>query len=181
MQRQNEILRQLAEDIRPLQEQIERNMHEVEQRQRAERETQQRRKLAEHKFRSLAWELVAEADIMVQRLCDGVLRKGVQVDAEYPTEGVDARCVVQIEPTADFPQPFCFALRFPHSPNLEDKIELQVTLSDTADQPGEVVSATHISPDDCDRRALREWVSQGIAAAVRRYFEMRASHGGVPG
>lgn len=123
----------------------------------------------------LAGELVGEAESMMQRLCERLIVGGSEIETEYPTEGVRPKCVLQIEPTFDFPETFCVALQFPTDPDLDGTIEVQVTESRKANGPAEVVSQTQFSLDGCNRDKLREWVAQGIALAAKRYFEARAN------
>ena len=117
---------------------------------------------------------MSEAESMMQRLSERLIHSGFGIETEYPTEGVCPRCVLEIEPTSDFPKAFCVTLQFPSNPDLDRTIEIAVRRSNTKEEAGCLVSNTHFSLNDCDREELRQWVCQNIALAVKQYFEMRA-------
>ena len=174
MPSQDDILRNLVEEIRPFQQAIDANLRELEDQQRRNQEHQKQKDIREERYRLLAGQLVGEAESMMQRLCERLLHGGFDIETEFPTEGVDPKCVLEIDPTPDFPKGFWVTLRFPPNPDLDQAIEIVVRKSNTKGEVGSLVSNTHFSLDDCDREELRQWVDQSIALAVRQYFEMRA-------
>lgn len=174
MPSQDDILRKLVEEIRPFQQAIDANLRKLEDQQRRNQEREKQRNIREERYRMLAGELVGEAESMMQRTCERLLHGGFDVETEYPTEGVEPNCVLEIEPTPDFPKGFCVTLRFPPNPDLDRTIEIVVAKSSTREEAGSLVSNMQFSLDDCDREELRQWVYQSIALAVKQYFEIRA-------
>ena len=129
MPSQDDILRKLVEEIRPLQQVIDANLRELEDQQRQNQEQQKQRNIREERYRMLAGELVGEAESMMQRLSGRLIHGGFDIETEYPTEGVYPKCVLKIEPSPDFPKAFYATLQFPPNPNLDGTIAIRVTTS----------------------------------------------------
>jgi hypothetical protein len=174
MPSQEDILRKAVEEIRPLQKAIDANLRELEDEQRRNQEQEKQRKIREERYRILAGELVGEAESMMQSLCDRLIHSGFDIETAYPTEGVYPKCMLEIEPTLDFPKAFWVTLQFPSDPDLNGVIEIVVCTSATKGEAGRPVSNMRFSLDDCERDELRQWIHQSMALAVKQYFEKRA-------